>query len=396
MRDHSTALSLKAQMLCVGGAGAAGILLTALAEFVPVPRATLIFPLIGAALPLAVAGILGTRLAERAGRLKQALRNPEAATTPGLEGADELADIAHLLAEEQRRVRAQRQYLVETGATLRTTATEVQAACSEAQQGVRRQHQSLQQAVEELPALQQTQAGQVSVASALGSEAGRVVAVVERNGESVETLGSLLARADEGLADAEAALAALAEEGARIAKALSAFDALAEEISLIALNASIEAARVGTAGQGTAIMADEVAGLAGRARSFSEDLSRTLARLDTGASAAAEPLKRGRGLMENGRKELADLRVACATEREGLEALAEGLAAQVRDLASSLEITSRLADTLGEVQRDSVESEAKVFRVSQRSRTLVSLLDAQQITTVNLGEARSGGRAGKA
>ena len=394
MRDHSTALSLKTQMLCVGGAGVAGILLTALAEFVPLPRATLILPIIGAALPLAVAGVLGTRVAERARRLLQTLRNPETGTAPGLEGADELADIARLLAEEQRRVRGQRRYLLETGATLRTAATDVQAACGEAQLGVRRQHQALQQLVEELPALQQAQAGHLSAVTALGNETGHVVTLADRNGESVGALGSLLARADEGLADAETALTALAEEGARITKALTAFEALAEEISLVALNASIEAARVGTAGQGTAFMADEVAGMASRARSFSEDLSRTLTRLDTGASAAAEPLKRGRDLMESGRRELADLRQACSTERAGLEALAGGLAAQARDLSSSLEVTARLADTLAEVERNSAESDEKVFRVSQRSRTLVSLLDAQQITTVNLREAGLGGRVG--
>lgn len=394
MRDHPTALSLKTQMLCVGGAGVAGILLTALAEFLPMPRATLVLPVIGVALPLAVAGVLGTRVTGRARRLLHTLQNPGAETAPGLEGADEFAHIARLLAEDQRRVRVERQYLMEAGATLRTAATDVQVASSEAQLGVRRQHQAVQQLVEELPALQQAQAEQLSAVTALGSETARVATFADRNGESVGTLGSLLAQADEGLSSAEAALTALAEEGARITRALTAFDALVEEISLVALNASIEAARVGTAGQGTAFMADEVAGLTSRARKFSEELSSTLTTLDRGTSATAEPLKRGRDLMESGRRELADLRLACSAERAGLEALAGGLAAQARDLSSTLEITTRLADTLGEVERSSAESQEKVFRVSQRSRTLLSLLDAQQLTTVNLREAGMGGRVG--
>ena len=392
MRDYSSVLSLKTQMLCVGGAGVAGILVTALADFQPAPWAKLAFPLLGAAFPLAVAAVLGTRLALRAGQVMQSLRNPGIEPAPDLEGSDELADIARLLAEEQRRFRQQRQYLLETGSTLKGTALEVQSACGEAQQGARRQHLAMQEVLEELPVLEQAQAQGLSTVAALRAEAESVAALVGQKGDSVEAMAGLLAQADEGLADSEAALTMLAEEGAQISQVVAAFDAMAEEISLIALNASLESARVGAAGQGVAVMADEVAGLASRARHFSEDFGRTLAKLESGAQAAVEPLRRGRTLLVNGRSELTGLWEACSSERTGLQALAEHTADQVKDFSTTLEITTRLADTLGEVARNAAQSEEKVFRVSQRTRTLLSLIDTHHVNTVNLGEVRASGR----
>jgi len=392
MRDYSTVLSLKTQMLCVGGAGVAGILVTALADFQPEPWAKLAFPLLGAAFPLAVAAVLGTRLALRAGQVMQSLRNPGIEPAPDLEGSDELADIARLLAEEQRRFRQQRQYLLETGSTLKGTALEVQSACGEAQQGARRQHLAMQEVLEELPVLEQAQAQGLSTVAALRAEAESVAALVGQKGDSVEAMAGLLAQADEDLADSEAALTMLAEEGAQISQVVAAFDAMAEEISLIALNASLESARVGAAGQGVAVMADEVAGLASRARHFSEDFGRTLAKLESGAQAAVEPLRRGRTLLVNGRSELTGLWEACSSERTGLQALAEHTADQVKDFSTTLEITTRLADTLGEVARNAAQSEEKVFRVSQRTRTLLSLIDTHHVNTVNLGEVRASGR----
>jgi methyl-accepting chemotaxis protein len=393
MRDYSSVLSLKTQMLCVGGAGVAGILITAAADFLPEPWAKLALPLLGAALPLAVAAVLGTRLALRAGQVLQSLRNPGTEPAPDLKGSDELADIARLLAEEQRRFRQQRQYLLETGSTLKGTALEVQAACGEAQQGARRQHLAIQDVLAGLPVLEHAQAESLSTVTALRGEAEAVATLAGQKEESVEAMAGLLARADEGLADSEAALTMLAEEGAQISQVLAAFDAMAEEISLIALNASLESARAGAAGQGVAVMADEVAGLASRARHFSEDFGRTLAKLESGAQAAVEPLKRGRALVETGRSELVGLRETCSSERAGLQTFAEHVSHQVQDFSTTLEITALLADTLGEAGRSAAESEEKVFRVSQRTRTLLSLIDAQHVSTVNLGEARANGRS---
>lgn len=89
-----------------------------------------------------------------------------------------------------------------------------------------------------------------------------------------ETAEETRAAADRGVNDLQAigaAVEALNASSGEIAKILQNIDAIAFQTNLLAINASVEAARAGSAGAGFAIVADEVAKLASRAATASRE-----------------------------------------------------------------------------------------------------------------------------
>jgi methyl-accepting chemotaxis protein len=108
--------------------------------------------------------------------------------------------------------------------------------------------------------------------------------VADHSSELVAALDLLYAEASAGMEIAHQAVAAAAN-GAKRAEALygsarsieditALIDALAGKVKMLAINATIEAARAGDAGRGFAIVAHEVRALAGQTRSAAEDIRR--------------------------------------------------------------------------------------------------------------------------
>lgn len=81
---------------------------------------------------------------------------------------------------------------------------------------------------------------------------------------------------------------ALVEEAGRIAEIVETVDGLARQSNLLALNAAIEAARAGAAGQGFAVVAEEVHALAEESQNATAGIRRLLSRIREAAGEAVE------------------------------------------------------------------------------------------------------------
>ncbi|MDR3037688.1 MAG: methyl-accepting chemotaxis protein [Candidatus Adiutrix sp.] len=100
-----------------------------------------------------------------------------------------------------------------------------------------------------------------------------------------ETLATA-AQAEAAMAQVSGAMTAIAESGAAMSKVIKTIDAIAFQTNLLALNAAVEAARAGEAGQGFAVVAEEVRHLATRssdsAKNTAELLNATVGDINTG------------------------------------------------------------------------------------------------------------------
>jgi methyl-accepting chemotaxis protein len=198
-----------------------------------------------------------------------------------------------------------------------------------------------------------------------------LTATIDRLSESVATIGRRVAASNEATQAAGAvvergqaatmaageALERMRADADSIRGILATIDSLAQQTNVLAINASIEAAKAGAAGRGFAVVSDEVRTLAGRTRSAAAEIREIVRRTGTSVQ-------------------------GCAREIEGCGALMTEIAGRMRDVEGiSGEILSAAED-----QRHLLEeSRARMERLGQHAIETGGLIRAAGETAHGLG-----------
>lgn len=167
---------------------------------------------------------------------------------------------------------------------------DVVEAAGATDEGVRQQHEDLDQVA---TAMNEMTATVAEVASHAAGAAQAADAADERAREGqqlVDRTADQLGRLSINLKDGADHLHRLREETHSAGKVLEVITGIAEQTNLLALNAAIEAARAGEAGRGFAVVADEVRSLASRTRDSIGEIESIVAHLQAEASKAAEAM----------------------------------------------------------------------------------------------------------
>ena len=173
---------------------------------------------------------------------------------------------------------------------------------------------------------------------------------------SIHEISSRLAAATEIVSsatqtagDTEQMVFRLAKSAEHINSIAGLIRSIAEQTNLLALNATIEAARAGEAGRGFAVVASEVKGLAIQTAKATEEISGQISEVQSSTGLAVERIKSIVGVMAEIDKATAEIAAAVRQQGIATEEIArniQGVADSTHDVARNVsDATKSISDT---------------------------------------------------
>ncbi|PWV64719.1 methyl-accepting chemotaxis protein [Plasticicumulans acidivorans] len=184
--------------------------------------------------------------------------------------------------------------------------------------------------------------------------------------------------ADEAVASAQSAtdiIRRLAESSAQIGTVVKLISSIAEQTNLLALNATIEAARAGEAGKGFAVVASEVKDLAKETARATDEITQSIAAIQTDSGAAAQAVDSIAAVIAR----ISEIQTTVAAAVEEQTAVTADIAQSVGQASADTATITRgmqtLNDTTGRTAQSSGEVRAAADRLAQMADELGRLVE---------------------
>jgi methyl-accepting chemotaxis protein len=216
---------------------------------------------------------------------------------------DEVGQLSHTLATMVENLRRTTHQIQEATNVLATSATGIVSAVASIASGASDTAAAVTETATTVEEVKQTAQLSNQKARLVSENAQRSVQVSQTGEKSVEETIDGMNRIREQMESIAGSIVRLSEQSQAIGEIISTVNDLAEQSNLLAVNASIEAARAGDQGKGFAVVAQEVKILAEQSKSATAQVRTILSDIQKATSAAVMAIEQGGKAVEAGVKQ---------------------------------------------------------------------------------------------
>ena len=172
--------------------------------------------------------------------------------------------------------------------------------------------------------------------------------------EQVREMGLQLTESNQKMQEMIAAMEKIDQSSKEIGKIIKAIEDIAFQTNILALNASVEAARAGVAGKGFAVVSDEVRSLAGKTAEASQStaamIERSMAAVEEGTQIAGVTAKQLEGAVAKAQKIVGTINAIAADARTQADAMGQvqGQIGQISSVAQTNSATAQESSATSE------------------------------------------------
>lgn len=166
----------------------------------------------------------------------------------------------------------------------------------------------------------------------------------------------------------------LAEYSRSIGKIIQVLSGISEQTKLLALNASIEAAKAGDAGRGFAVVASEIRKLADQSKEFTREVEDMIKRIVNQTKVAQEVADKVENIMDKQNSAVKDVASAFANIKNAMDELVKG----IESITESISAIDKEKDTIVH----SIENISAISEETAASSEEVSASTQQQLAAI--------------
>jgi methyl-accepting chemotaxis protein len=291
---------------------------------------------------------------------------------PEASGRDEISLLLQTFGKMVANLRRQTQEIQEGVSVLAASAGEILASTTQVASGAAETASAVNETTATVEEVKQTTQLASQKAQHVADSAQRSLQVSQSGRKSVEESSAGMSRIQEQMATIAECIVNLSEQSQAIGEIIATVNDLAEQSNLLAVNASIEAAKAGEHGKGFAVVAQEVKSLAVQSKQATAQVRALLNDIQKATNAAVMATELGSKVVEAGEKQTSEA-------GEAIRILTESIAESAN---ASLQITATSQQQLIGMDQIALAME----NISEASMLSVTSTKQVELSAQNLHE----------
>ncbi len=217
-----------------------------------------------------------------------------------LDGSNEFARLSQSIDQMAQALRRQVGAIKQTAAKLLTSSADVSSATSQLAAAASEQASAITETSTTIEEMKHTGIATKDSANQIVDKSGASVKISEEGLRAVEGSTQEINRTREQVGIISSGINDLRSQVSEVGEIISMVNEVAEQSKLLAVNASIEAAKAGEAGMGFAVVAQEVKNLATRSKEATAQVRTTLSSIKNAIEAVYQAVQTGKECIESG------------------------------------------------------------------------------------------------